>query len=120
VRAPDWLSPDKPPSRVAGVFFFACNTDPSGTRPFQLTPIIQRCLNRHTKDNAELSSTPDQFKEFSDAVGAMQGTQPNYSPSDLAEIGVSVAIVQGEHDEFDRAGQATRVSLPSLRSQAGQ
>ena len=88
------------PARVAGVFFFACNTDPSGTKPFQLTPIIQRCLSRHTKDYAELSSTPDQFKALSDAIGEMQRTEPRYSPSDLAEIEVPVAIVQGEHDEF--------------------
>jgi pimeloyl-ACP methyl ester carboxylesterase len=26
------------PGRVAGVFFFACNVDPSGTRPFEMTP----------------------------------------------------------------------------------
>jgi pimeloyl-ACP methyl ester carboxylesterase len=30
----------------------------------------------------------------------MQRTQPNYSAQDLAQIGVPVAIVQSEHDEF--------------------
>lgn len=88
------------PARVAGVFFFACNTDPSGTKPFQLTPIIQRCLNRHAKDYAVLSSTPDRFKALSEAIGEMQRMEPNYSPSDLAGIKMPVAIVQGEHDEF--------------------
>ena len=37
---------------------------------------------------------------FSDAVGLMQRTQPNYSAHDLADINVPVAIVQSEHDEF--------------------
>ncbi|MCB9135615.1 MAG: alpha/beta hydrolase, partial [Anaerolineales bacterium] len=30
---------DKNPARVAGVFFFACNMDPSGAKPFEFTPI---------------------------------------------------------------------------------
>lgn len=88
------------PARVAGVFFFACNMDPSGTKEFVFTPIIGRCLNRHKQDYARLSATPDQFDAFSEAVGLMQRTQPNYSAHDLAQISVPVAIVQSEHDEF--------------------
>ena len=90
----------KVPERVAGVFYFACNMDPSGTKEFEFTPIIQRCFNRHVKDYKQLSVTPDKFDEFSDAVGLMQKTQPNYSVDDLSEISVPVAIVQSEHDEF--------------------
>jgi pimeloyl-ACP methyl ester carboxylesterase len=87
-------------ARVAGVFFFACNMDPSGTKPFELTPTLERCFARHSRDYAELSATPDQFKAFADAVGQMQRTEPNYSARDLAEIHVPVAIVQSELDEF--------------------
>jgi len=88
------------PARVAGVFFFACNMDPSGTKEIEFTPILKRCISRHMKDYAQLSATPDQFDEFSDAVGLMQRTQPNYSAADLAQISVPVAIVHSEHDEF--------------------
>jgi pimeloyl-ACP methyl ester carboxylesterase len=52
------------------------------------------------KDYKQLSATPDRFEEFSDAVGLMQRTQPNYSVIDLAQIRVPVAIVHSEHDEF--------------------
>jgi pimeloyl-ACP methyl ester carboxylesterase len=91
----------KAPMRVAGVFFFACNMDPSGAKDIiELTPILRRCINRHMQDYEQLSATPDQFDEFSDAVSLMQKTQPNYSVNDLAEISVPVAIVQSEHDEF--------------------
>ena len=91
----------KAPTRVAGVFFFACNMDPSGAKQItEFTPILRRCIGRHRKDYARLSATPDQFDEFSEAVGLMQRTQPNYSANDLAEISVPVAIVQSEHDEF--------------------
>ncbi len=88
------------PSRVAGVFFFACNMNPSGTKEIEFGPILKRCFSRHVKDYARLSATPDQFDEFSEAVGLMQRTQPNYSAHDLAQINVPVAIVQSEHDEF--------------------
>jgi pimeloyl-ACP methyl ester carboxylesterase len=91
---------DKAPERVAGVFFFACNMDPSGTKEFEFTPIIGRCINRHKQDYRELSATPDYFEEFSEAVGLMQRTQPNYSAHDLAQTRVPVAIVHSEHDEF--------------------
>ncbi len=88
------------PQRAAGVFFFACNMDPSGTKEFEFTPIVQRCFSRHVKDYQQLSSTPDKFDEFSEAVGLMQRTQPNYSADDLARIRVPVTIVHSEHDEF--------------------
>jgi pimeloyl-ACP methyl ester carboxylesterase len=91
---------DKAPSRVASVFFFACNMDPSGVKPFEPTPTINRCFSRHTKDYTELSATPGEFQNFVEAVGLMQRTQPNYSSQDLAKITVPVAIVQSEHDEF--------------------
>lgn len=47
-----------------------------------------------------MSATPDQFKPFSDAVGLMMKTEPNYSAAQLAVIGVQVAIVHSENDEF--------------------
>ena len=87
-------------ARIAGVFFFACNMDPSGTKEFEPSPIIERCFSRHAKDYAHLSATPDQFEAFCAAVGLMQQTQPNYTANDLAQIRVPVAIVQSEHDEF--------------------
>jgi len=88
------------PSRVEGVFFFACNMDQSGTKKIEFTPILRRCISRHMKDYKQLSTTPDQFDEFSKAVGLMQKTQPNYSREDLSQISVPVAIVHSEHDEF--------------------
>jgi pimeloyl-ACP methyl ester carboxylesterase len=91
----------KAPTRVAGVFFFACNMDPSGAKQItEFTPILRRCMSRHRQDYKQLSATPDQFDAFSDAVGLMQQTQPNYSAHDLAQISVPVAIVLSEHDEF--------------------
>jgi pimeloyl-ACP methyl ester carboxylesterase len=91
---------DKAPGRAAGVFFFACNMDPSGTKEFEFTTTVQRCFSRHVKDYRQLSPTPDKFDEFSEAVGLMQRTQPDYSADDLARIQVPVTIVHSEYDEF--------------------
>jgi pimeloyl-ACP methyl ester carboxylesterase len=90
----------KAPARIAGVFFFGCNMDPSGLKPFEATPTLNRCFARHAKDYAQLSATPGDFKDFVDAVTRMQQTQPNYSADDLIEISVPVVIVHSEHDEF--------------------
>lgn len=88
------------PERVDGVFFFACNMDPSGTKEIEFGPILQRCFGRHVNDYKQLSATPDQFDALAEAVGLMQQTQPNYSVQDLAAIRVPVTIVQSEYDEF--------------------
>jgi pimeloyl-ACP methyl ester carboxylesterase len=92
--------------RVAGVFFFACNMDPTGTHEFVMTPVIERCFRRHVADYARLSAAPGAFDEFVGAITLMQRTQPNYSTADLAEISVPVTIGQSQHDEFIRREHA--------------
>jgi pimeloyl-ACP methyl ester carboxylesterase len=88
------------PARVSGVFFFACNMDPSGVKPFKFGPIMGRCFNRHSKDYAQFSATPTKFKEFVDAVSLMMNTQHDSTAEQLAAVRVPVVIVQSEHDEF--------------------
>ena len=90
----------KAPARVAGVFFFACNMDPSGTKEVEASPLLDRCFSRHRKDYALLSDTPGDFDQFVGAVGLMMRTQPNYTRDDLGAIAVPVIIALGEHDEF--------------------
>src|SRR3984885_15804221 len=90
----------KAPSRAAGVFFFACNMDPSGLKPFEATPAVNSSFARHAKDYADLSATPEHFQNFVEDVSLMGRTQPNYSAQDLAKVSVPVVIAQSEHDEF--------------------
>ena len=90
----------KAPARVAGVFFFACNMDPGGTKQIEPSPLLDRCFSRHRKDYAMLSATPADFDQFVSAVGLMMRTQPNYTKEDLGAIEVPVIVALGEHDEF--------------------
>lgn len=94
------------PERVAGVLFFACNMDPSGVKPFQASPTVDRCFARHTQDYAALSSTPEKFNDLVKDLSFMQRTQPDYSADDLSKIQVQVEIVQSERDEFIRREHA--------------
>jgi pimeloyl-ACP methyl ester carboxylesterase len=105
------------PARVTGVFFFGCNMDPSGTKEIEPDPILDRCFHRHAEDYARLSTTPDQFNAFVEAVGLMMRTQPNYSAHDLAEISVPVTIVHSEHDEFIKREHAEYLarSIPAAQ-----
>lgn len=91
---------DNRPERSDGVFFFACNVDASGTKPFVYTDVIGRCLNRHKQDFAALSPTPEAFDATFEVVGEMQRGQPNYSAADLARLAVPFWSVIGAHDEF--------------------
>jgi pimeloyl-ACP methyl ester carboxylesterase len=114
----------KVPLCFTGVFFFACNMDPSGVKPIDASPTLDRCFARHAKDYAQLSGTPDNFKDFVTAVAHMQQTQPNYTADDLAKIGVPVVIAHSEHEEFIKREHAEYlartipnadfVSLPGL------
>jgi pimeloyl-ACP methyl ester carboxylesterase len=94
------------PQRVAGVFFFACNMDPGGAKPFVPTPVIDRCFRRHRADYEALSATPGEFDAFVAAVSEMQRKQPDYSADDLAQIRVRVTVAIGEHDEFIKQSHA--------------
>ncbi len=89
------------PERVQGVFFFACNMDPSGT--IELTEFglaLQRCFARHQSDFAALSPNPQGWEALNAATGLMQKTEPNFSAAELNAIPTRVTLVLGEHDEF--------------------
>jgi pimeloyl-ACP methyl ester carboxylesterase len=106
------------PARSAGVFFFACNMDPSGTKPFdESNVLIGRCFSRHSKDYAALSATPDRFQGFVDAVSEMMKTEPNYTAADLARIATPVTVALGEHDEFIKPEHADYLAaaIPGAR-----
>ena len=105
------------PERVAGVFFFACNVDGTGTLPFEATPEIDRCFARHVKDHASLSPDPHGFQKMADALQLMQREHPNYTAADLASVAVPVTVALGENEEFIRPEHAKYIAttIPGAR-----
>jgi pimeloyl-ACP methyl ester carboxylesterase len=99
------------PPRVAGVFFFACNVDPSGTKALdESNPLLGRCFARHKQDYAALSPAPDRFDALLADLGAMQRSQPNLSAADLGAITVPVWSVIGAGDEFIKQEHAEHIA----------
>ena len=91
--------------------------DPSGVRTMgEANPLLDRVLGRHVLDYAELSSTPNEFRAFAQAVTHMMKTQPNYSALDLSRIGVPVQIVHAAHDEFIKPEHAAYLARSILKS----
>jgi len=105
------------PDRSVGVFFFGCNVDSTGTKPFQPTTVIDRIYSHHVKEYAALSPIAGGFEAMRDDLGVMQGGQPNYGPDQLREIAVPVWSVLGEFDEFIEREHAEYIarSIPGGR-----
>lgn len=104
------------PARVTGLYFFACNVDPSGTRELEFTDMLGRCIGRHAADYERLSPVGD-FDQLGDDLAEMQRTQPNLSQQQLAAVRVPVVSVLGEHDEFIKRSHAEYLarSIPGAR-----
>jgi pimeloyl-ACP methyl ester carboxylesterase len=103
--------------RAAGVFFFACNVDETGTLPFKATPATERIYNHHVHQHAALSPMAGGFEKMRDDLGVMQASQPGYGPKELGEIETPVWVVLGEDEEFIRREHAQHMAgaLPNAR-----
>ncbi|MEX1827386.1 alpha/beta fold hydrolase [Luteibacter sp. CQ10] len=113
------------PDRSAGVFFFACNVDATGTRPFQPSAVIDRIYEHHVAEHEALSPNAkgaaagglSDFEAMRDDLGVMQADQPGYGPEQLGQVTVPVWSVLGEHDEFIERGHAEYIArtIPGAR-----
>jgi len=87
------------PERLTKLFAFAANSDPSGVKDVAQSPVFNMFIARSQKEYEQLSSTPDQYKEFLDEIRAMWATQPNFTAEQLNSIRVPTWIVDADHDE---------------------
>jgi pimeloyl-ACP methyl ester carboxylesterase len=92
------------PERVSGVFFFACDMDPTAVKAVDKTSarITGRIFTRHTADYRRLSPTPNAFNDFVEAVTLMMRTEPRVTREQLAAVAVPVTVVHAANDEFIR------------------
>lgn len=87
------------PDRVARLFAFAANSDPSGVKDVDKSPVFQQFIARGEKEYEALSATPKEYKKFVEEISAMWAKQPNWTEDDLAKITVPTWIVDADHDE---------------------
>jgi pimeloyl-ACP methyl ester carboxylesterase len=87
------------PGRVDRLFAFAANSDPSGVKDVDKSPVFQQFIARAEKEYEALSATPKGYKTFVEEIGGMWAKQPNWTKTDLAKIGVPTWIVDGDRDE---------------------
>ncbi len=87
------------PERLAKLFAFAANSDPSGVADIAASPVFNAFIARAGNEYAALSPAPRQYKEFVAQITKMWQTQPNWTAADLHRIAVPVWIVDADHDE---------------------
>lgn len=87
------------PARVSRLFAFAANSDPSGVKDVDKSPVFSAFIARAEKEYEALSATPKEYKKFVAEIGNMWATQPNWTAADLGGIKVHTWIVDADHDE---------------------
>jgi pimeloyl-ACP methyl ester carboxylesterase len=92
----------KDPARVGKVFAFGANMNVDGLNPLgALAPILPKVETLLSEDYARISETPKGYGALARDVLAMQLSQPNYTPAELAAIqGPQIEIVDADHEEF--------------------
>jgi pimeloyl-ACP methyl ester carboxylesterase len=87
------------PDRVGRLFAFAANSDPSGVKDVDKSPVFTQFIARGEKEYEALSPTPKGYKQFVEEISAMWAKQPNWTKADLERIKVPTWIVDADHDE---------------------
>ena len=99
------------PERVAKVFAFAANTDPSGVVDgVEKNPTFAAFIKRAGQEYQALSPTPGDYKGFVDAISAMWASQPNWTVAQLKAIKPPVLVVDGDHDEAIKRPHTERIA----------
>jgi pimeloyl-ACP methyl ester carboxylesterase len=87
------------PERLTGLFAFAANSDPSGVKDVQASPVFTAFIARGAGEYARLNPTPDGYKAFDADIEKMWAREPHISAATLRGIRARVWIVDGDHDE---------------------
>jgi pimeloyl-ACP methyl ester carboxylesterase len=87
------------PDRLAKLFAFAANSDPSGVADIDKSPVFNAFIARAEKEYEKLSATPSEYKAFLEQIEKMWQTQPNWTAEDLKTITTPTWIVDADHDE---------------------
>ncbi len=87
------------PERLSKLFAFAANSDPSGVKEVNVSPVFSDFIGRARKEYETLSPTPKEFDLFLTQITKMWDTQPHWTADNLQGIKVPTWIVDADHDE---------------------
>ena len=87
------------PERLTKLFAFAANSDPSGVKDVDKSPVFTAYIDRASREYAKLSTTPAEFKAFLDNISKMWASEPHFTDDQLRGIKVPTWIVDADHDE---------------------
>jgi pimeloyl-ACP methyl ester carboxylesterase len=87
------------PERLTRLFAFAANSDPSGVKDVEKSPVFIEYEDRASREYAKLSPTPGQFKAFLDNISRMWVREPHFTESELRGIKTPTWIVDADRDE---------------------
>jgi pimeloyl-ACP methyl ester carboxylesterase len=90
------------PERLSRLFAFAANSDSSGVKDVDQSPVFRAYEERAAREYAKLSPTPAQFKAFLDNISRMWASEPHFTEAQLRGIKVPTWIVDADHDEVIR------------------
>lgn len=87
------------PERLTRLFAFAANSDPSGVKDVDKSPVFTAYIDRASREYAKLSPTPTEFKAFLDNISKMWANEPHFTEAELRGVKVPTWIVDADHDE---------------------
>jgi pimeloyl-ACP methyl ester carboxylesterase len=87
------------PDRLTQLFAFAANSDPSGVKDVDKSPVFREFIARAEKEYDALSPTPGLYKSFVAEISHMWASQPLWTAANLGAIKVPTWISDGDHDE---------------------
>jgi len=87
------------PERLSRLFAFAANSDPSGVKDVESSPVFTAYEARAAREYGRLSPTPGQFRAFLYNISKMWASEPHFSDAELRGIRTPTWIVDADHDE---------------------
>jgi pimeloyl-ACP methyl ester carboxylesterase len=87
------------PERLSKLFAFAANSDPSGVKDVNQSPVFTAFIARARKEYEQLSPTPKEYDAFLSQIEKMWDSEPHWTADDLHTIKVPTWIVDADHDE---------------------
>jgi pimeloyl-ACP methyl ester carboxylesterase len=87
------------PERLTRLFAFAANSNPSGVKDVEQSPVFTAFIARAATQYAHLSPTPTGYKSFLADIQHMWATQPHFTDAQLSHITLPTWIADGDHDE---------------------